>query len=114
LKDDEDEHRKEFIAFLEANAKRVRLWPKWKRELLGWQLSEPKEETVKQYTFTAKRVVQLMNLAAEAISPSDLVSSHVKGELLALLAKLKQEEATRLLEEEAAKPKEEPWDGTSK
>ena len=53
--------------------------------------------------FTAKRVVQLINLAKEAISPSDIISSHIKGELLDLLEKIKIEESLRLLEIEASK-----------
>jgi hypothetical protein len=59
---------------------------------------------MRHYTFTAVRVVQLMNLAAQAISPSNLVSSHVKAELLYLIDKLKNEESMRLLEKESKEP----------
>jgi hypothetical protein len=66
-------------------------------------VSEPERDADgnRIYHYTATRVVQLMDLAARAVSPSELVSSHVKAELLFLLVKLRREESMRLLEKEA-------------
>ena len=53
------------------------------------------------YAFTAARVHALLEMAADAVSPSDRVSSRIKGELLALLCMLQREVPLRMLAEEA-------------
>jgi hypothetical protein len=56
----------------------------------------------REYDFTSKRVVQLMNIAIVALSGNDLIGRGDKGELLDLLVKLRREESARLLEKEKA------------
>lgn len=52
-------------------------------------------------TRTAVRIHYLMGLALEAVSPSPVVSSHVKAEVLSLLRDLRDAEVLRLVGEEA-------------